>query len=198
MKKKSIFKSIALIALLVVPFMANGQIVGPNSVNGVVTQDLKLTVAGSALLAVVNTNTNATSTDIALSLTGAAVAGDAIQTEASNSDTRLRITSLNEDNKKRTITASILPSLAGTNTQLFVTLTKQASFLPAAENGGTTQPEIELTTTAADVVKDIMTCWSGTGATDGYIVTYRYAKVANATFVISRNTRVTYTISAEA
>lgn len=162
------------------------------------TQNISLKVDGSALLAIYNSATGATSTGVSLSLSGATQAGAAMMDETTNSDTRLRISSLVESGKTRSITAQINTNLTSSGTQFFVTLTRPASFQPLATNGGTTAVEQELTdATIKTVVTGISTCWSGTGATDGYTVTYRYAKRSGATALQSKNIIITYTISGE-
>lgn len=162
------------------------------------TQNIALKVDGSALLAIYNSESGATSTAISLSLSGASQAGAAMMDQVTNSDTRLRISSLVESGKTRTITAQINTSLTSSGTQFFVTLTRPASFQPLAANGGTTAVEQELTdATIKTVVTGISTCWSGTGTTDGYTVTYRYAKKTGATALQSKNIIITYTISGE-
>jgi hypothetical protein len=197
MKKLSVIKPLVLLSFIALPFLASAQ--NPGTSASTVTQDISLKVDGSAMLAVVNTNANAgASTAVSMSLTGATQAGAAILDQTTNADTRLRISSLVESGKTRTITASIAPDISTSGTQLFVTLTKPATFQPAVANGGTAASEQELTDgTTKTVVSGITTCWSGTGATDGYTVTYRYAKKADATFLQSKNVVITYTITAE-
>jgi hypothetical protein len=170
----------------------------PGNSSTTVTQNINLKVNGSALLAIYNSASGATSTAINMSLSGASQAGAAMEDQTTNSDTRLRISSLVESGKTRTITAQINSSLTSSGTQFFVTLTRPASFLPVAANGGTTAAEQELTdATIKTVVTGISTCWSGIGATDGYTVTYRYAKTSGATTLQSKNIIITYTISGE-
>ena len=194
MKNPLFIKRFALLFILCLPMIAYAQ--NPGSSLGSVTQNIALQVNGSALLAVYNTATDATSTSISMSLSGATQAGAAISNEATNSDTRLRISSLVESGQFRTITASIAPNLNSTGTQFFVALTKPNSFLPAVANGGTPSAEQELTDgTEKTVVSGISTCWSGLGANDGYTVIYRYAKQENATFLQSQNIVITYTIT---
>ena len=197
MERSTLLKSIALLTCLAMSFIGFAQ--NPGTSGAVVTQNITLKVDGSALLAVVNTNASAgSSTTVSMSLSGATQAGAAIVDQVTNADTRLRISSLVESGKTRTITASIAPTLSTSGTQFFVTLTKPASFLPVVANGGTPAAEQELTDgTPKTVVTAITTCWSGTGATDGYVVTYRYAKNSGATFLQSKNIVITYTITAE-
>jgi len=193
MKKSTLSKIIALGAFMSIPLITIAQTVGPSGATA--TQNLSLTVEGKALIAVVNTV--AANTNISLSLTGAAVAGEAMQTVITNSDTKLRISSSVENGTTRKITAQITPNLTATNTELFVELTNPGDFGPDPLNGGTGAGEVNLTAgTAQDVVTGIKTCWSGTGATNGYGVTYRYAKKAATTYWSSGATVVTYTITA--
>ncbi len=196
MKKTSLLKCIALLIGTTLPMIATAQ--NPGNSGADVSQNIALQVNGSALLAVFNTNINAgTSTAVSMSLSGATQAGAAVMDQASNSDTRLRISSLVESGKTRTITASISPAITNTGTQFFVSLTKPESFLPAVANGGTPATEQELTDgSSKTIVSDITTCWSGMGDNDGYTVTYRYAKKADATFMQSQNIVITYTITA--
>lgn len=192
-----------LIRMLVVCYILTQPLLGfaqnPGTSATSVTQNISLKIDGSALLAVYNTNANAgTSTAVSMSLTGASEAGAGIMTETTNSDTRLRISSLVENGKSRNVTASITPNLNNTGTEFFVAFTKPSNFQPAVANGGTCSSEVNLTDgTTKTVVTGITTCWSGTGTTDGYTVTYRYAKADAATYLISKNIIITYTISAE-
>jgi hypothetical protein len=166
-----------------------------------VTQNLALTVDGSALLAVFGTDAtqgveNGGSNSVAMSLAGAGVAGAIVQTVAVNEATRLRISSLVENGKTRTITASILPNLVGSGTTLSLELIKPTNFMPAAVNGGTTAGPKDMTDgTTQTLVSGITTCWSGTTLTDGYTIKYTYAKAADAVALISRSPVVTFTIS---
>jgi hypothetical protein len=196
MKSTSKLKLSALFLMAALPFLTYAQ--NPGTSGGAVTQDIALMVNGSALLAVYNTNANAgSSTAVSMSLSGATQAGAAVMDQATNSDTRLRISSLVESGKTRTITASISPSIATTGTQFFVELTKPENFQPAVVNGGTPASEQELTDgTSKTIVTDITTCWSGMDSNDGYTVKYRYAKKADATFLQSQNIIITYTITA--
>lgn len=195
MKKSFFVKGFALIALITMPIIASAQL-GPSAAT--VTQDLSLKVDGSALLAIYNMTGSASGTGISMSLTGATEAGAAILDQTTNDSTRLRISSLVESGKTRTITAQIAPSLTGTGTELWILLTKPGNFQPAVANGGTAAAEQELTDgTIKTVVSAITTCWSGTAASDGYAIRYRYAKTTGATALVSRNITITYTITAE-
>lgn len=189
--------SVLVIALLLLGIVVRAQ--NPGASSGTVTQNLNLKVDGSALLAIYNTNANAgNSTAISMSLTGASEAGATVYSEATNSDTRMRISSLVENGKTRNITASISPNLNNTGTELYVNLTKPTNFQPSSNNGGTSAGDINLTDGSnKTLVSGITTCWSGTATYDGYTVTYRYLPVAGTTYLISRSVVVTYTITAE-
>lgn len=196
MKTNTFFRIFAFTALSFASVSAYAQVqVGPSATTA--TQDINLNVDGSALLAVVNTTPSATGTGISMSLTGATVAGAAILDQTMNNLTRLRISSLVESGKTRKISAKISESLLNSGTELYVGLERPSTFEPLAANGGETAGEKQLTTADVDVITGIKTCWSGTGDTDGYIVTYRYAKQDDATFLQSKEITVTYTISAE-
>lgn len=166
-----------------------------------VTQNLALTVDGSALLAVFGTDgstgvENGGSNAVAMSLAGAGVAGAVVQTTATNESTRLRISSLVENGKTRTITASILPVMTGSGTTLSLELIKPTNFLPASANGGTSTGAKDMTDGITQtLVTGITTCWSGTTLTDGYTIKYVYAKAADAVALISKSPVVTFTIS---
>lgn len=193
MKETTLSKVIVLAIFMSTSLLTIAQTVGTSG--GTAAQNLSLTVEGKALIAVVNTA--AANTNVSLSLTGASVAGEAMQTVTTNSDTKLRISSSVEDGTTRKITAQISPNLTATNTELFVELVNPANFLPDPLNGGDGSGEVNLTDgTAVEVVAGIKTCWSGTTPSSGYGVTYRYAKKAGATYWTSGTTVVTYTITA--
>lgn len=189
MKHNSIVFGIALLMGLGLSNNANSQSA---------TQNLSLTVDGSALLAVVGTGENINSPAVSISLAGASEAGAEVMTSAENQDTRLRISSLVESGKTRTVSASILPALTGAGTTLSLELIKPATFLPAVANGGTSSGVQDLTDgSTKDLVTGITTCWSGIADGNGYTLKYVFAKAAGATALISRNIVVTYTISDE-
>lgn len=163
-----------------------------------VTQNLSLTVDGSALLAVVGTGENIASPNVSISLAGAAEAGAEVMTTAENQSTRLRISSLVESGKTRNISASIAPALTGAGTTLSLELIKPATFAPAAANGGTSTGIKDMTDGSTnDLVTGITTCWSGVADGNGYTLKYVFGKAAGATALISRDIVVTYTISDE-
>lgn len=164
-----------------------------------VTQNLALTVDGSALLAVFGTNAavdGGGSNSVAMSLAGAGVAGAVVQTVAENTSTRLRISSLVESGKTRTITGVIAPALSESGTTLKMQLIKPATFQPDPANGGTSTGEKEMTSgSPQDLVTGISTCWSGTELMDGYTIKYIFGKATDAVFLKSSNIVVTFTIS---
>jgi len=192
MKNNSIVFGMALLMGLLLSnsaFSADGQ---------TTSQNLALTVDGSALLAVVGTGTSIASSNVSISLAGASEAGAEVMTSAENTSTRLRISSLVESGKTRTISASILPALTGAGTTLSLELIKPNTFLPAVANGGTPSGVQDLTDgNTKDLVSGITTCWSGVADGNGYTLKYVFAKAENATALVSRTIVVTYTISAE-
>lgn len=164
-----------------VPFAANGQD------SRVATQEVTLQVAGSALLAI-------SGPTVKLQLAGAAEAGDAIAESAENSSTRLRITSLVNNEEKRAISAKISEALVGT--QLFVELQEPNSNFVYPENKGTLKGQ-QLLNNETDVtlVEGIGTCWSGKTEGDGYVIKYSYKAIPKAPVLKSATITVTYTIS---
>jgi hypothetical protein len=162
------------------------------------TQNLSLTVDGSALLAVVGIGENINTPAVSISLAGASEAGAEVMTTIEDQSTRLRISSLVESGKTRTVSASILPALTGSGTTLSLELIKPADFLPAVANGGTTTGVKDMTDgSTQELVNGITTCWSGIADGDGYTIKYVYAKAEGATALVSKSIVVTYTISAE-
>jgi hypothetical protein len=152
-----------------------------------VTQSIDLQVAGSALLSVAGP-------PVKLILAGAVEAGDAIQQQAENDLTRLRISSLVNNGEKRSITAKISETLVGTT--LHVELKDPNANFVYPENGGallgekTLSNELEVT-----LAEGIGTCWSGKTDGDGYVIRYIYRAIPNAPILRSATITVTYTIT---
>jgi hypothetical protein len=153
----------------------------------VATQDVKLQVAGSALLAVFGPS-------VELKLAGASQAGDIIAQSVENTSTRLRISSLVNDQEKRCIMAKISEALVGT--QLFVELQQPNANFVYPENMGTLKGK-QLLNNETDVtlVEGIGTCWSGKTEDDGYVIKYTYQAIPSAPVLKNSTITVTYTIS---
>ena len=172
---------ISLVMAFSLPFWVVGQD------TNVSTNAVTLTVNGSALLAIATGN-------VSLSLSGATEAGAAIQTVASDSTTRLRISSLVDGSSKRTITAELSTQPVGT--ELLVSVKAPNSSFYAPENQGTLISNVNLTTSAQNIITGIGTCWSGTGDNDGYAIKYTYRLIEGAINLASSNVTVTYTLTA--
>ncbi len=153
----------------------------------IVTQEVKLQVAGSALLAVFGPA-------VELRLAGASQAGDVIAQSVENSATRLRMSSLVDNQEKRSILAKISEALVGT--QLYVELLQPNANFMCPENMGTLKGQ-QLLDNEAEVtlVEGIGTCWSGITDDDGYVIKYTYKAIPAAPVLKNSTITVTYTIS---
>lgn len=169
------------IVFMLLSFAINGQ----NS--RIVTQEVKLQVAGSALLAVFGPA-------VELKLAGASQAGDAIAQAVENNSTRLRMSSLVDNQEKRCILAKISEALVGT--QLYVELLQPNANFMNPENMGTLKGQ-QLLDSEAEVtlVEGIGTCWSGITEDDGYVIKYTYKAIPAAPVLKNSTITVTYTIS---
>jgi hypothetical protein len=203
MKKNSIFFSIVLAVGLLGSQVALAQD-GPTT-----TQDIQLTVDGSALLKVTS-GTNEGGTTVKLTLAGASEAGAAISSVSENVLTRLKISSLAGDaDGSRRITAMVTTgTLENSKTKLSVqllapTAASLSNFVNFATEGGTVFGSLQTisdndgnTSAAVEMVGGIRTCWSGTAVDDGYQIHYKYEATGGGTPVKS-NVTVTYTIEAD-
>ncbi|NLT03171.1 MAG: hypothetical protein GXY09_04840 [Bacteroidales bacterium] len=153
----------------------------------VATQPVKLQVAGSALVAVFGP-------PVVLQLAGAKEAGDSISTAAENDLTRLRISSLVQDNELRSITARLSEELVGT--QLLVDLKNpNANFKYPLAKGELKGPQVLSNESDAVLVEGIGTCWSGRGEDDGYVIKYVYKAIQGAPILKGSDVTITYTIT---
>lgn len=193
MKKNSILICFALTIGALLPGNMKAQ-VGPSG--STASQVVNLQVSGAALLAVEGG-------EFSLSLAGAGVAGEALDKTATNSASRLRISSLVKDAEKNKITAQINTAtvdMTTTNTTLTVWLgDPNGNFHNFDTEGGTLKTKAEVTplsTTAQPIATGIKTCWSGTASGDGYILNYEYASTGAGT---PKSTKLTimYTILAD-
>ncbi|MDD2612751.1 MAG: hypothetical protein PHR38_08185 [Bacteroidales bacterium] len=185
MKKNSLTLYMIMFVGLLMPFNAIGQTAMSN---------VTLGINGTALLGIT------TGASVALSLGGAAEAGAPIQEASADSTARLRISSLTSLDSTRTISASIstgMSKMTTSNTELLVRLgDPNANFSNAGNKGTLIATPIVLSGTDAPVVTGIKTCWSGTGADDGYRIIYTFRRKALATTFSSPGAiTVTYTLS---
>lgn len=187
MNKNSIVFGIALIMSLLPFISAFSQYQGADQV-------VTLQVDGKALLAVFKMD-GTIGGAIGLNLAGATVAGAAISTNASDVTTRLRITNQVESPTGRKIQATIDKDTTYTGTRLSLKLTPQGPFKPSIAAAGTAFPTVYLQTLQnQDIATGILTCWSGTGDSDGYELAYTYEKTG-ATATSLGAVKVTFTIS---
>lgn len=153
----------------------------------VATQSVKLQVAGSALLAVFGP-------PVVLQLAGATEAGDSISSAAENDLTRLRISSLVQDNELRSITARLSEELVGT--QLMVDLGKpNSNFVSPGAKGELKGLQLLSNESDAVLVEGIGTCWSGKNEGDGYVIKYIYKALPGAPIMKGSDVTITYTIT---
>jgi len=162
------------------------------------TQNLNLTVSGSALLSV-------TGGTVGLSLTGATQAGAEVTPIAENQASRLKISSLSGGGTTgRSITASVTTgTLVGKRTSLSVqllppTVASRDNFINYATEGGALGALQVVADNAAvagaiTLVTGIKTCWSGILPDDGYQIKYKYMSTGGGT-PLAASLTVTYTI----
>lgn len=177
----SIIGRILIVLFLLLHFSLFGQD------TNVATQPVSLQVSSSALLAVKGP-------PVILRLAGATEAGDSIGTEAVNSDSRLRISSLVASDEFRSISATISEPLVGT--ELYVEFGEPNANFGIPEQKGTLKG-IQLLSSTSEVilVDEIGTCWSGKEADDGYVIKYSFKAIKGAPILKSADVTVTYTIS---
>jgi hypothetical protein len=168
--------------VLIIPFITYSQNSGR-----VVTQEVSLQVAGSALLAVFGPA-------VKLQLAGSSQAGDAIAQAVEDNSTRLRMSSLVNNQERRSILAKISEPLVGT--QLYVELQQPNSNFTYPENMGALKGQ-QLLDSESDItlVEGIGTCWSGTTEDDGYVIKYTYKAIPSAPVLKNSTITVTFTIS---
>lgn len=199
MKKNSIALSISVLLLFLLPLSSSAD-------TGTSTQNLTLAVSGNALIRV-DPGTNG-STAVNLSLAGATTAGAEVTPFTFNNKTRLKISTLAGEGEKRKITAENTgTSLTGSRTQLSIRLMEpNASFTNRDEGGalqtGTDEGYIMISNTtgnaaAQTLINTIGTCWSGTGAEDGYIIDYKYMATGGGTPTGKSGIVITFTIAAD-
>lgn len=99
--------------------------------------------------------------------------GGSIASTGSNTDMWIKVSAINPGSAKRKVTAKITGTVpAGTSLTLIpaaATATNSAGLLGTAISSA-----ITLTTTDQDIVTNIGSCYTGTGATDGYQATINW------------------------
>jgi hypothetical protein len=106
-------------------------------------------------------------------------AGMSVETSASDSTARLLISSVISTSQNRILSAKITAGSVPTGTHLNLTaLQPNANF---AGDAGKLMPPTTLDGTDRPIITDIATCYSGTSATDGYMLKFNYALDLNPT-----------------
>lgn len=106
-------------------------------------------------------------------------AGMSVETSASDSTARLLISSVISTSQNRILSAKITAGSVPTGTHLDLTaLQPNANF---AGDAGKLMPPTTLDGTDRPIITDIATCYSGTSATDGYMLKFNYALDLNPT-----------------
>lgn len=100
-------------------------------------------------------------------------AGMAVESSASDSTARLLISSVISTAQNRILSAKITAGTVPTGTHLELSaLQPNANF---AGEAGKLMPPTTLDGTDRPIITDIATCYSGTSATDGYMLKFNYA-----------------------
>jgi len=186
--------------LLAVSMIILANIAGFNSMaqdNNETASSLSLGLPALALI-----KTDAAAINLTLTTT---VAGEMVAASVENTSARIRVTSIIASGT-RSISGAVTAGTPPTNTYL-----KMTPFVNPAPNfvgtpGTVTATEYDLTLGAAAGAKEIVTgigsCYSGTGATDGYAIKYEFGILDAGDFGDIRATAgaamtVTFTISTE-
>lgn len=153
----------------------------------------------------VNAQTNTASTNLSLGISEVSLlksssgvislqlnqrnAGQSVETSKSDSTARLLVSSV-ITSAARTLTAKISDGIVPTGTILqLVAQQPNSNFVGSP---GTLQPAITLDNTDKSLVTGISTCYSGTGASDGYPLKFTFALNSNtATYANLRATTST-------
>lgn len=201
MKKQTIVLGLALVvsALLPTSIIAQGGLTQQQTVT--------MAVTGSALIRVMKGTSDA-ATGVSLTLGGPAEAGLQVNPVSEDISTRLRISSLAAGaTAYRQIKAGITTgNMEFSRTKLELELQapaagNSANFINYDPEGGVVQGLQNLGDNTGNqgtplLVKDILTCWSGTADGDGYVIHYKYSATGGGT-PTARSVVVTFTIEAQ-
>lgn len=158
------------IGVVIIVIICEGLLIKANGQTWVAGQNVTLNVPDYALIA---TNNAAVSMNLTTSTAGSEVAS------ATNSNLYVKISSRVPNNTKRTITARISNGTVPANT----TLTLQSASCTTTHSGGSLGFPFfwPVTLGSSDqlLVWNIGTCYTGTGSTDGYRMTFNWS-VANS------------------
>ena len=179
--------------LLVLSFALLGSLLGSHVIgqDNVTNNTLSLGMPELALL-------SSPSGTVNLQLT-TAVAGEAVKSSIRDSTSRVKISSVIPGSSSRTLSASVSSVPSGTYLKLMVQT-------PSANFGGTVATygtDVTLSTSAANIISGIGSCYSGTGALDGYVLRYTWGldnPAANYGLVraVAGNTTVVVTLTLSA
>jgi len=184
MKKTLLILSITLLVTLL-----SSNVMGQD--NGSASNTLSLGMSELALLS------SPTGT-INLQLT-TTIAGSAVASSIRDSTARVKISSVISGSTTRTMSASVSLVPGGTYLKLMVKT-------PSTNFGGTIATygtDVQLSTSAATIISGIGSCYSGTGALDGYVLRYTWGldnPASNYGLVraVAGNTSVTVTLTLSA
>lgn len=158
-------KSIFVLMIAVLGIFSNSQVMGQGGDNSAATNGLSLGMPEVNLL-------SSASATINLQLT-TAVAGEAVQSSKSDSTARVKISSVVAGNSTRNLTAKVTTGAIPPGTTLKLGAkdpnsnfggTKGTLFLNVQLSGGSD----------ANIVTNIGSCFSGTTASDGYVLKYTW------------------------
>lgn len=127
-------------------------------------------------------------------------AGQAVEQSKSDSTARILISSVVTGNQTRNLSASVTGGAVPAGTFLrVIALTPNSSFIGTR---GSLDAEVELDASAKNIITGIGTCYSGTGADDGYILKYTFGVLTAAgsygLIRASSGTEVTVTLTLSA
>ncbi|MBE3086989.1 MAG: hypothetical protein IMZ64_12330 [Bacteroidetes bacterium] len=178
-------------SLLVLSITLLGTLLGSNVMgqdNGSASNTLSLGMPELSLL-------SSPSGIVNLQLT-TAVAGEAVKSSIRDSTTRVKISSVISGSTTRKMSASVTLVPNGTYLKLMAQI-------PSTNFGGTVGTygtDVTLSSTATTIISGIGSCYSGTGALDGYVLRYIWGldnPAANYGLVraVAGNTTVTVTLT---
>ncbi|HEY5510301.1 MAG TPA: hypothetical protein VIK10_04655 [Prolixibacteraceae bacterium] len=111
------------------------------------------------------------STSINLQLT-TAVAGAAVKSSISDSTARVKISSVVAAAATRKISAKVTGTIPGGTKLLLRALNPNSNF--GGNMGNLIGSDVQLSTSDADIVTNIGSCYSSTGSDDGYVLKYTW------------------------
>lgn len=133
---------------------------------------------------------NTTPAPVSMTLS-TAVAGSSV-TPVSNSNSYLKVTSISPAVESRKITAIIYTGNVALGTLLKLVATPCTNIGSAGDRGTVVTPAVTLNKTANQtIIQSIGSCYTGTGSTDGYNLTYTWQPDASNYYRINANAGAT-------